>query len=86
MCLSVPSKIIQISEHNMATVDSLGVQRQISLDLMPEPVEEGDYVLIHVGFAMNKIDESDALASLQLFQQMMDAEDQLDNTTQVNNA
>lgn len=70
----------------MATVDSLGVQRQISLDLMPEPVEEGDYVLIHVGFAMNKIDESDALASLQLFQQMMDAEDQLDNTTQVNNA
>lgn len=86
MCLSVPSKIIQISEHNMATVDSLGVQRQISLDLMPEPVEEGDYVLIHVGFAMNKIDESDALASLQLFQQMMDAEDQLDNKTQVNNA
>lgn len=86
MCLSVPSKIIQISEHNMATVDSLGVQRQISLDLMPEPVEEGDYVLIHVGFAMNKIDESDALASLQLFQQMMDAEDQLDNTIQVNNA
>ena len=70
----------------MATVDSLGVQRQISLDLMPEPVEEGDYVLIHVGFAMNKIDESDALASLQLFQQMMDAEDQLDNTIQVNNA
>lgn len=86
MCLSVPSRIIQISEHNMATVDSLGVQRQISLDLMPEPVEEGDYVLIHVGFAMNKIDESDALASLQLFQHMMDAEDQLDNTTQVNNA
>lgn len=70
----------------MATVDSLGVQRQISLNLMPGPVEEGDYVLIHVGFAMNKIDESDALASLQLFQQMMDAEDQLDNTTQVNNA
>lgn len=77
MCLSIPSKIIAIDAHNIATVDTMGMQRQVSLDLMPEPVESGDYVLIHVGFAMNKIDEAGARESLALYRsivEQMDAE------------
>jgi len=73
MCLSIPSKVIQIDAANIATVDTMGVQRQVSLDLMPDPVVIGDYVLIHVGFAMNKIDQEDALESLKLYQQIHDS-------------
>lgn len=71
MCLSIPSKIIRIDNGNMATVDTMGMQRQVSLDLMAEPVSLGDYVLIHIGFAMNKIDETAALDSLQLYGEMV---------------
>lgn len=73
MCLSIPSKVIQLDTPHVATVDTMGVQRQVSLDLMPEPIEVGDYVLIHVGFAMNKIDQEDALESLKLYQQIHDS-------------
>ena len=75
MCLSIPSKITLIDQDNIATVDSMGVQRQVSLDLMDQEVELGDYVLIHVGFAMSKIDEEDALVSLALYQQIIEEMD-----------
>lgn len=71
MCLSIPSQVVSFEAENIAIVDTMGVQRQVNLDLMPEPVEEGDYVLIHVGFAMNKIDKADALASIELYQQIL---------------
>lgn len=49
MCLAIPSQIISIDKENRAKVDTLGIQREVSLDLMPEVVVEGDYVLIHEG-------------------------------------
>ncbi|MDR2638328.1 MAG: HypC/HybG/HupF family hydrogenase formation chaperone [Helicobacteraceae bacterium] len=70
MCLSIPSKIVEIDEANNALVDTMGVKRKVSLDLVGEPVGVGDYVLIHVGFAMGKIDEKEALASLAIFQEI----------------
>jgi len=73
MCLSIPSKVVVIDEDNMATVDTMGVKRQVSLDLMPEVVEVGDYILIHVGFAMSKIDEAEALRSLETYQEILEA-------------
>ena len=73
MCLSIPSKIVEIDEDNMATVDTMGIKRMVSLDLMLDEVDIGDYILIHVGFAMNKIDEAEALQSLELYQEMLDA-------------
>jgi hydrogenase expression/formation protein HypC len=73
MCLSIPSKIVEIDEDNMATVDTMGIKRQVSLDLMLDEVGIGDYILIHVGFAMNKIDEEEALQSLELYQEMLEA-------------
>ncbi len=80
MCLSIPSKIEHIDENNIATVDTMGVKRKVSLDLIDEPVEIGDFVLIHVGFAMNKIDKERALDSLELYKeivQKMEEEDRL---------
>ena len=73
MCLAIPSKVIKIDENNMAEVDTLGVKRVVSLDLMPEPVEVGDYVLIHVGYAMGKIDEKEALESIEIYKQLAEA-------------
>ena len=73
MCLAIPSKVLKIDENNMAEVDTLGVKRVVSLDLMPEPVKEGDYVLIHVGYAMGKIDEKEALESIEIYKQLAQA-------------
>jgi hydrogenase expression/formation protein HypC len=71
MCLSIPSKIEHIDKDNIATVDTMGVKRKVSLDLIDEPVEVGDFVLIHVGFAMNKIDKERALDSLELYKEIV---------------
>ncbi|MCI4400015.1 MAG: HypC/HybG/HupF family hydrogenase formation chaperone [Campylobacteraceae bacterium] len=71
MCLSIPSKVVSLDEDNMATVDTLGVKRVVSLDLMPESVNVGDYVLIHIGYAINKIDEESALASIETFKEII---------------
>lgn len=73
MCLSIPSKVTKIDEEsNIATVDTMGVERQASLDLIDQPVVVGDYVLIHIGFAMNKIDEEDALESLSIYKEIIE--------------
>ena len=79
MCLSIPSKVTAIqTESNIATVDTMGVERKVSLDLIAEPVEIGDYVLIHVGFAMNKIDEADALESLKVYREILEKMDEME--------
>jgi hydrogenase expression/formation protein HypC len=62
MCLAIPSKIVKI-EDNMATIDVDGVRREASLLLVEDP-RVGDYVIVHAGFAINKINEEDALESL----------------------
>lgn len=72
MCLSIPSKIVEIDEDNIATVDTMGIQRQVSLDLMADDVTIGDYILIHVGFAMSKIDKDDAQDSLKLYGEIVE--------------
>ncbi|MDY5822238.1 MAG: HypC/HybG/HupF family hydrogenase formation chaperone [Helicobacter sp.] len=74
MCLAIPSKVISINkETNMATLDTLGVQREASLDLMQDDVAIGDFVLLHVGYVMGKIDEEDAIESLKLYAEMIAA-------------
>ena len=73
MCLSIPSRVVEIDADNMATVDTMGVKRQVTLDLISEEVNIGDYVLIHVGFAMNKINKEDALDSLKAYEEIVEA-------------
>ncbi len=70
MCLSIPSKVIEIDENNVATVETLGVTRKVSLDLISEEVKVDEYVLIHVGYAMQKIDTQFALESLEVYQKI----------------
>lgn len=78
MCLAIPSKIVSIDqETNMAIVDTMGIKRKVSLDLMPEPVSVDDFVLIHVGYAVNKIDKEDALESLKIFKELLKKEDEI---------
>ncbi len=73
MCLSIPSKVVKISEDKTAcTVDTMGVQREASLMMMAEDeVKVGDYVLLHIGFVMNKIDEEEALASIETYKEIL---------------
>ena len=68
MCLAVPAKIIDRSEF-LGTVDISGVTRQVSLMLLPA-AEVGDYVLVHAGFAIQTIDEDEALRTLELFKEL----------------
>ncbi|GAA6915277.1 HypC/HybG/HupF family hydrogenase formation chaperone [Helicobacter pylori] len=70
MCLAIPSKVIAIKD-NVALLETLGVQREASLDLMGESVKVGDYVLLHIGYVMSKIDEKEALESIVLYQEMI---------------
>ncbi len=73
MCLSIPSKVVALHpEEQAVTVDTMGVKRKVSCHLLSEPLEIDDYVLIHIGFVMNKIDKVDALLSLELYQEIMD--------------
>ncbi|HMK55087.1 MAG TPA: HypC/HybG/HupF family hydrogenase formation chaperone [Dissulfurispiraceae bacterium] len=72
MCLAVPSKIINIDDLS-ATVDVFGARREISLLLLPEEAGVGDYVLVHAGFAIQKIDEAVALDSMRLIREYAEA-------------
>jgi hydrogenase expression/formation protein HypC len=65
MCLAIPSKIVEIDNFR-ATVDVYGARREINLMLMPEEVLLGDYVLVHAGFAIQKVDQEAANDSLKL--------------------
>ena len=67
MCLAIPSKITRIG-NNMATIDVDGVKREASL-LLLEDAGVGDYVIVHAGFAIQKIDESAALETLKFLKE-----------------
>lgn len=64
MCLAIPGKIIK-KENNTGLVDIGGIQKEIFLPLVPE-AKEGDWVLIHTGFAIHKISEKEAKETIQL--------------------
>ena len=55
MCLAIPAKVAKLEEGNLATVDILGVSREISVDLTPQ-AHVGDYVLVHAGFAIEVVE------------------------------
>lgn len=66
MCLAIPAQITQIHHDGMATASVDNVQVEISLALVDD-VKIGDYVLVHVGYALNKLDEDEAIKTLALF-------------------
>ena len=79
MCLAIPGKVVDIAQENglrMGRVDFGGVIKRVCLDYVPE-VEIGDYTIVHVGFALSKIDEEEALKTLEMLSQMGALEEEL---------
>lgn len=72
MCLAVPSKIVHKVDDMIATVEVYGARKNVNLMLMPEPVDVGEYVLVHAGFAIQKVDEDIANEALRLIREMAD--------------
>lgn len=75
MCLGIPGQIVEIvdDQFNIAKVVVSGVKRNVSIALVrPDGVGPGDWVLVHVGFAMSKIDENEAKETLKALQQLGD--------------
>lgn len=73
MCLAIPGKLVELPAERpqFAIVEVAGVRRQVNIDLLSEePLESGDWVLIHVGFAISQIDEEEARATRELLEQM----------------
>lgn len=66
MCLAVPARVVELKDDDHAIVDLAGVRKTISVALLDD-VAEGDYVIVHVGFALNKLDPDEAAKTLQLF-------------------
>jgi hydrogenase expression/formation protein HypC len=79
MCLGIPGKITSIYEQEglrLGKIDFGGVQREACLDYVPE-AEVGDYVIVHVGFAISRLSEEEAQETLDLIREVMDIEDEL---------
>lgn len=69
MCLAIPAQVVELCEGDNAVVDLAGVRKEISLSLV-EDVALGDYVIVHVGYALNKLDPDEAAKTLALFAQI----------------
>ena len=70
MCLGVPGKIVSV-HGPVAVVDFWGVRREVSLDIVDEPVAPGDYILNHVGFAIRRIPEEDIRETLSMYEGLL---------------
>lgn len=75
MCLAIPAKIVKI-EDAMGTIDVDGTRREVSL-LLLEDARVGDYVIVHAGFAIHKIDEVQAMESLKVLRELASLHDSL---------
>jgi hydrogenase expression/formation protein HypC len=69
MCLGIPAQIVRVEQNGLATAEVSGVRRQISTALVPE-THPGDWVLVHVGFALHTIDEDEAARTLELLEEI----------------
>jgi hydrogenase expression/formation protein HypC len=83
MCLGIPGQIVEVPDRQaaLATVDISGVRRSVSIALVDEPsapVEPGDWVLVHVGFALARVDEDQARETLELLHRGAELQQELD--------
>jgi hydrogenase expression/formation protein HypC len=70
MCLALPAQVTQLLDGERAIVNLGGVRKEISISLL-DKVSEGDYVIIHVGYALTRLDEEEAQKTLRLFADML---------------
>ena len=71
MCLAIPAKICELLEDKRVIVDITGVKREADTSLLEEPLEIGDYVLIHTGFIISKLDPKQAEEDLKLWDEIL---------------
>jgi hydrogenase expression/formation protein HypC len=69
MCLAIPAQVVELRDGDLAVVDLAGVRKEISLSLV-DGIAVGDYVIVHVGYALNKLDPEEAEQTLKLFAEM----------------
>ena len=74
MCIAFPGRILTIDQDNFAVIDISGTRREVSLDIVDEPVTVGDYVICHAGYAIQRIDEEVALEKLSFLRELIDNE------------
>ena len=72
MCLGIPGQLVEFvdREHHIAKVEVSGVRRNVNVGLVADEVDVGDWVLIHVGFALSKIDEEEARATHEFLERL----------------
>jgi len=83
MCLAIPGKVISVEQSNglrSGRIQFGGIVRQASLDFVPE-AEVGDYVMVHVGYAISRVDEAEAQRTYELLEEMGDLEKELSPET-----
>ncbi len=74
MCIAFPGKVLSIDQDNFAIIDISGTRREVSLDIVDEPVAVGDYVICHAGYAIQRIDEEVAQEKLAFLKELIDNE------------
>ncbi len=82
MCLAIPGKVLEIdrtSQPMMGKVSFGGISKEVCLELVPE-VQLGEYVIVHVGFAISKMDEAEALETIKILESMEKYDDEKQNT------
>ena len=75
MCLSIPARVLSVEEDDMAKVSVRGVETRVSLQLV-EDIKPGDFVLVHTGFALQKLSEEEAQESLRILKELDAAMDE----------
>jgi hydrogenase expression/formation protein HypC len=78
MCLGIPGKVVDLRDDGglpMGTVDFGGVRREVCLAYVADEVQTGDYVIVHVGFAISKVDEPEARRTFELLREMSQLEE-----------
>jgi hydrogenase expression/formation protein HypC len=70
MCLGVPGRVVEVHDL-VAVVDFFGVHRRVRLELVDQPVQPGDYILNHVGYAIRRIPEDDIEGTLKMYEELL---------------
>jgi len=82
MCLAIPGEVLS-TEENLATVDVGGVEQEVRLDTLTEAVTQGDYLLVHTGFAIQKLSQEEANETLEIFDELIETNKELEEEGEV---
>ena len=82
MCLAIPGEVLTVDE-GLATVDVGGVEQEVRLDTLSEEVSVGDYLLVHTGFAIQKLSPDEAEETLALFDELIETNKELEEEREV---